>query len=125
MSRTVPLTGTNARRLRIAALGLLLADELHTTTDQKRVFLENVPIAPVWHPDAATEAAMLALATTSSRGCWPADMCVRTDLPALCICRSGHGAAPSDWQIVPLSSASTGGTSAATSYDPRDGWLLT
>lgn len=64
MSRIVPLTGSEASRTTKAAL--ISAGELHTTSDQQRVFFENRILAPYWHGLIADETAMLQLANRHS-----------------------------------------------------------
>jgi hypothetical protein len=93
--RIAPLTGTEAMRQLKAAL--IEANEIHTTKDQKRVFLENVLVASEFHDGVADEAAMLALNTTAERGCWPMDMCWRVDSGTVWLCVADHGADLVDW----------------------------
>jgi hypothetical protein len=64
MSRLVPLTGSEASRTTKAAS--VAAGELHTTSDQQRVFFENRIVAPYWHGSVADETAMLRLANRHS-----------------------------------------------------------
>lgn len=64
MSRIIPLTGTEASRTTKAAQVSTM--ELHTTNDQRRLFLENVVVAPYWHGSVASETAMLRLADRHS-----------------------------------------------------------
>jgi hypothetical protein len=108
MARIKPLTGTDEWRLIVLALELLEADELHATRDQLRLFLANDDateseiIAPVYHGDIATQAAMLALNASSARGCHRSDFCKRTDIGSLAICIADRGEAIGDWTFVPL-----------------------
>lgn len=108
MARLKPLTGTDKFRLICLALGLIKPDELHATREG-RLFLANATgtedtlIGPVHHGDTASEVAMLALNTTSARGCHPGDKCKRTDLNAIAECVANRGEALSDWDISPLS----------------------
>ena len=82
----VPVRGTESERLAIATHHpeLLAVGEQVFTTDQQRLWLRDSAAwvmlsAPVHHGDVATETAMLALATTATRGVWPLDLCYRTD----------------------------------------------
>lgn len=75
--RLIPLSGTEAQRA--SASASILTNEVHSTSDQKRLFLQNEVIAPYWHGDVASEAAMTAL-SSSTRGVWRGDSCRRTDL---------------------------------------------
>lgn len=95
--RVIPLTGTEAQRQTAAAS--VLANELHTTTDQKRVFLENRIVAPVWHGSVANQAAMLAL-NGGTYGCWPGDVCLRSDVNAVYRCITNNGTSSGDWVPV-------------------------
>lgn len=60
MSRIVPTSGPEASRT--AAAALVQSLELHTTSDQRRLFLENAVVAPYWHGSVADQNAMLRLA---------------------------------------------------------------
>jgi hypothetical protein len=108
VGRIKPLTGTDAWRLIALALELLEGDELHATRDQLRLFLANEDateseiVAPYYHGDIATQAAMLALNATT-RGCHRMDACKRTDIGSLGFCISNRGEAIGDWIFVPLS----------------------
>jgi hypothetical protein len=64
MSRIVPLTGSEASRTTQAAQ--VNAQEVHTTSDQQRLFVENRVVAPHWHGAVASQALMLALANRKS-----------------------------------------------------------
>ena len=109
---TKPLTGTDEDRLVCEQIGFILPDELHGTRDSKRLFIENglasIIIAPVWHGTKNSQAAMLAINTSSSRKCHPFDMCYRSDLNAVAICASNRGEAAEDWFIMPLGGQSSG-----------------
>lgn len=114
MARITPTSGTDADRLIDLHIGSVIgADELTQTRDQERLFLKGREIvAPVHHGDVASEAAMLALNTTSSRGCHRGDKCKRTDLygaaGALCECISNRGESLSDWRIERLGGTNGG-----------------
>jgi len=109
MARIKPLTGTDAWRLIALALELLENDEVHATRDQLRLFLANEDateseiIAPVWHGSVASQAAMLALNTSSARGCHRGDFCARSDIGSLAFCIADRGEALADWTFVALS----------------------
>ena len=82
----VPARGTESERLAIATYHpeLVAVGEQVFTTDQQRLWLRDSAAwvmlsAPVHHGAVADEAAMLALATTATRGVWPLDLCYRTD----------------------------------------------
>ena len=60
MSRIVPLTGPEASRT--AANAQVSPHEIHSTNDQRRLFLENAIVAPYWHGSVADETAMKRLA---------------------------------------------------------------
>ena len=82
----VPVRGTELQRAAIAASHpeLIAVGEEFYATDQQRLWLCSssgwvLLSAPVHHGDVATEAAMLALATTATRGVWPLDLCYRTE----------------------------------------------
>lgn len=93
--RITPVTGTEAARQ--AAATNILSNEIHTTTDGKRMFFENEIIAPVFHGSVANEATMLSLAT-SARGTWRADTCIRVDLAnRMFMCLNNDGSNASDW----------------------------
>jgi hypothetical protein len=84
--------------MRALHAALIEANEIHTTKDQKRVFLENVLVASVYHDGVADEASMLALNATAERGCWPMDMCWREDTSTVWLCVAAHGATlATDW----------------------------
>ena len=116
MTRIVPLTGTEEERQLVT--GSILPNEIHTTSDHKRVFLQNVPIAPVYHGEVASEAAMLALRYTSPRGCFAGDMCKRTDVPTatfyLCVSRDGREAV--DWVQITRTVSFLNLTDSPSSY---------
>lgn len=96
--RTVPLTGTDQYRILFAASSLLKDNELHTTKDQVRVFLQNNFVGPsIWHGDIDDEAAMILINTTSGRGCFPSDLCNRLDTESIWMCISNRGESADDW----------------------------
>lgn len=98
MARIVPLTGTEAQRQ--AASTAVLPAEIHTTSDQRRVFVENQLVAPVWQGTVADQAAMLALNSTSAFGCWRGDACFRSDTNAAYQCISGNGTTAGQWRAL-------------------------
>lgn len=99
-SRIIPLTGPEADRQTKSAD--VMADELHTTRDQRRVFLENNLVAPVYHT-AGNTSARLGLNSSAARGCWPFDICRQTDTGDIYICISNNGGASGDWQRLSAS----------------------
>ena len=112
-STTVPLTGTDF--LRLLTTALILPNELHTTKDQRRVFLENVHVAPVWHGTVADESAMIALNVTSERGCFPMDNCYRADTSSVWVCMTNRGAEPADWRNTNAGAAAAAAVGAKVS----------
>lgn len=98
MSRIVPLTGLEIERELFELFGLVFPNEVHTTEDQKRIFIENVVAGSVFLGDVASESEMLLLSGSHSRGCFAGDICIRTDEDAVWICKSGKGESLSDWQ---------------------------
>lgn len=84
--------------LRLLTTALREEDEIHVTTDQKRIFLEDHLASPVWHGSVTGEAAMIALNTTSTRGCFPMDQCFRSDTSTIWICITNRGTAAGDWR---------------------------
>lgn len=116
MSRIRPLTGSDTARRAVAAAGYLLDGEIHTTNNY-RIFMENVLLAPVWQGVVADEAAMLALNTTNTtRKCFPFDMCKRTDTGSYWLCISNNGALVTDWTEL----GGGGSVGEAASSDARD-----
>lgn len=97
-TRVIPITGTDIQRKNVLAAGLLLPTELTTTRDQKRVFFGGeYPVGPTYLGTVTTEAAMRAL-NAGSRGCFPMDVCYRSDTSSLWICVSNRGALLTDWK---------------------------
>ena len=100
--RVAPIHGSEAMRqtLETDYPGVIGPTELHTTS-QNRLFLAHHHIGG-WanHGIVATEAAMLALNTTSPDGCWPGDVCTRMDTRIRMLCVNGHGTSLSDWEPV-------------------------
>ena len=120
MARIVPLKGTDLARQQVAAAGKIREGEIHSTTDQGRLFLRNTLVGAVWHGSVATEAAMTTLDSTSARGCFPNDHCFRTDLGVVMLCVTNRGGAASDW----VQCGGGGGSQPAASSDIRDVWLF-
>lgn len=96
VTRIVPLTGTEANRVTKAAS--VLAGEIHSTSDQKRVFLQNELIAPVYHGTVANTAARIAISST--RGVWKGDMCYQTDNDSIYLCITSPGTSDGHWVII-------------------------
>lgn len=113
MARIKPTSGTDAWRLIAIALELLEADEITQTRTEKRLFVgsgEEI-VAPVYHGEIASQAAMLGLNdpdTGSARGCHRSDYCIRTDIGSLAICISNRGEALSDWTFIALAGSVEG-----------------
>lgn len=111
MAHLIPMRGTEAERSAAQAQGDVILDgEINSTTDdQTRLFLRYTPVSgSVFLGEVATEAAMLALGATHQRGCWPQDLCIRTDTlsPSGAVtktwwrCIANHGALLAEWQFA-------------------------
>lgn len=98
MSRIVPLSGSEADRQTKAAS--IWANEVHSTNDQKRLFLQNKIVAPLWLGTVANQTAMLAL-NGGTYGCWPGDTCYRSDKLTTWLCISNNGGLIGDWFELP------------------------
>jgi hypothetical protein len=106
MSRVIPLSGTDESRIDAAAqdpvepgaIGLIKPKEIHTIYDLHRVFFENRPVGPVFLGDVADEAAMTGLNISHERGCFPMDVCYRTDESKLYLCVTNRGVDAGDWR---------------------------
>ena len=113
-TRIIPLTGPEADRDLVAAE--VLTNELHTTTDQKRFFMENTFLGPaLHHPDVVNETARLAM--TPTRGVWPGDTVVQTNTGVVYKCVSNNGELASDW-------ISIGGGISLPSTNRVNGYVL-
>lgn len=95
-NRTVPLTGPDIARQAIEAAGLLLDNEIHTTSDNHRVFMEGHHVGPVWHGTVVGEAEMIGL-YSSERSVFPMDECYRSDTKSIWKCIANRGQAATDW----------------------------
>lgn len=96
-SPLVPLTGPEAFRQRSAAIRH--PDELHATRDERRLWIADyLASGAVLHLGVATQAAMLQLNLTSSRGCHPGDIAERTDSASMWLCVSNRGGLLTDWR---------------------------
>lgn len=94
----IPLTGTDEDRLTLETQAdTIVAGELHTTSDQKRLFLNGTHVAPVYHGAVADTAARIALNASSSRGAFPGDSCRQTDTGVFYFCVLNRGEDNSDW----------------------------
>lgn len=99
MAHIIPITGTELQRQ--AAAQFIRDMEVHTTTDQRRFFIQNMCVAPVWHGDVVSEYEMTNLRWDRQRGCFPGDMCRRTDLfDAVYVCISEQGNTLADWDLM-------------------------
>jgi len=117
--RTVPLTGTPAKRDQDALVGALLPMELHTD-DQFRAFIENRYIGARVH-DAASEDEMINLYRVSIYGVKRVDFCIRTDNPdhrSVWLCLSDKGDTAEKWFLIATETSE--GTSGAW-YPVGDG----
>lgn len=114
--RVRPLSGTDLSRQAISAAGELLSQEIHTT-DQHRLFMENILIANIWQGLVADQPSMLALHSANSRGCWPMDICKRTDTNSgagsFWLCISNNGGLLADWLEVSGGGGGGGSTNAS------------
>ena len=107
-TRIIPLTGLEADR--DAQSAKVLTNELHTTTDEQRFFMENTFLGPaLHHPDVANEAARLTM--TPTRGVWPGDTVLQTSDSVVYKCISNNGEAASDWISI---GGGSGGVSLPT-----------
>ena len=106
--RIIPLTCEDQYRLAAEFFGKILPNELHTTSNHKRGFIQGFVIAPVHHGNIENEAAMLALNVDSpntvivgeapnGRGCFAHDTCYRLDTDSLWICLTNRGESIVDW----------------------------
>lgn len=74
------------------------------------MFLGTHLVAPVVHRGVLSEAAMLALSTSSSRSCFAFDIAIRTDTDSAWICLSGRGTTIDQWfELAGLGSANIDG----------------
>jgi len=95
--RIQPLTCLDRYRIAAELFEKLLPGEIHTTSDQHRIFCEGRLAGPVWHESVDDEAMMLELTLDptwgNGRGVFPMDMCLRTDfdLPRIFICVANRG----------------------------------
>lgn len=114
MSRLIPLTGTEANRQAVASD--ILPGEIHTTSDQVRLFIRNAIVAPVWLGVVGSDDEQTNLRNTHPRGCWPGDTVQRSDLgDAIYLCISRNGQELTDWVLLgsPLGGAPSTASSAA------------
>lgn len=128
--RTVPLTCDDAFRIAAENAGKILPNELHTTSDQKRAFVEGVVISNVIHlpgVGVADGVEMLNLTLTASRGVFPGDLVKRQDTGTYWVCLSNRGEVIEDWDELTGTSTSTiddiidGKTAADELTDEIDG----
>jgi len=107
-NRVVPLSGTDASRVAVltAFPDKLQAGEVHSTSDQNRLFLNNKIVASLWLGSASDEAAMLAKNTSFTYGCFPGDFVNRIDTGTVWICVSNRGEDLSDWFEFPRGAVS-------------------
>lgn len=96
--RTVPLSGTEEFRQAACLAGAIDPNELHTTSDQHRLWLECYLVGQVYHGDISSDSEMVGLNASSERGVWPNDYCWRTDHDTFFICISNNGENVSDWR---------------------------
>lgn len=104
MSRTVPLTGSDGMRLLAEKYGQIYPNEVHTTDDDRRSFLEGFLIGPTtFHGIVATTAQLLLLNALSIRGCFPNDTAYVESERISYACISNRGEDAADW--IPLNVA--------------------
>lgn len=97
-NRLVPLSGTEGDRN--SASGQILGDEIHSTSDQQRLFLENKNLVTVFHGSVATASARLSLNANSNRGVWIGDLCIQADTGEFYICKVDKGLYSSSWELA-------------------------
>ncbi len=98
--RTTPVTGSELQRQFLVNLGgILLDNEIHTTLDQSRLFMggDNLLSGGKWLGLVDNESDMLALNAVGPKGCFPMDMCYRTDVNRVYLCVTGRGQYDIDW----------------------------
>lgn len=116
MAHVIPVTGTDRQRLVVQALGKIAANELHTTKDSKRLFLEGVCISPKYLGVVANTAARIALNVTHSKKCYPLDFCKQTDTGLFYVCVTNRGELDADW--TPYTAQSPTRFEPVTNGDP-------
>lgn len=99
--RLRPVTGNESIRDEKA----FLPGELHSTDDQKRLFLtdpqaaasggDDYYVGPVYHGAVSSR---LTIHATEERGCWPGDSCVDSSVFYLCL--TGNGTLSGDWRPI-------------------------
>lgn len=106
--RIVPLTGLEIDRQVFETEKLSKPLEIHTTKDQKRIFLENHHVGGGrFLGEVANPGEMLNLSTSQARGCFEGDKCYRTDVGVLYECIATPGDIPSSWSPVSRQSVVT------------------
>lgn len=92
----VPIYGTELGRSSTTAFRR--TGEIHTTTQASgRLFIKDVCVSPKYLGIVADEAAMLALDSDDTKGCFPGDECKRTDTGTFWRCISNRGGLLADW----------------------------
>lgn len=114
----IPVHGLQAQLARALTDTLIEDNEIVSTTDQKRVFLKDVLLNPLYHGTVLTDGDMLGLNASSDRGVWPGDTVNRLDTGAVMICISNNGEADGDWAVYVVSSSGT------NAFEQRDVWLF-
>lgn len=109
--RVVPLTCEDVYRLACEALDLIKTNELHTTSDHHRIFMDGFHAGPAWHGIVSDAVAMINLRNTSSRSVHPIDFCYRTDTGSTWMCITRRGQEVVDWLEI------TGGSTGADIID--------
>ena len=105
--RIRPITSTERQRqsneAHATTAEALHPQEIHTTSDQLRIFRKHVHLGPVDHGTVASALAMAALGTTATRGVWPGDTCWRSDEGVTYQCILGSDSA-AVWRAVGVGS---------------------
>lgn len=116
--RVCPITSTELQRQSNELHALpdeqLHVQELHTTSDELRIFRRHALLGPVDHGTVASADAMVAiwLQPSCTRGVWPGDTCYRSDLGVECRVVSGHHATAA-WRPVATAGGGGGDPTAA------------
>lgn len=113
--RTLPITGTERQRQIVVDLGLLLANEVHTTEDQKRTWMMgedgiDVMTGPhIFLGGVVSESAMVALTDIHERGCYAGDKVFRLDKRKVFECIHDKGELFEEWATVRAHNTTFGG----------------
>ena len=110
-NRVIPLTCEDIYRIACENLGKIIENELHTTSDQHRIFMDGYHAGPVWHGTVTNEEAMLELTLPvedggSIRGVFPLDWCYNASTGSFWMCITNRGETIEDWREFPAGTAS-------------------